>query len=196
MRPFVPLTLVAALAVAVSACNSSSNDNVTPSATEEATASATGTEAATAGAMSAQQFADAVAASDMFEIESSKIALERAENQAIKDFARMMVDDHTKSSAALKEAAGVASPAVAVAPKLTAQQQTDLDALKNAKANFDALYALKQSAAHAAALAMLQQYAASGDSAPLKAFAAKTAPVVSEHLEKARGLTKSPEGAL
>jgi putative membrane protein len=192
------LLLTTAAALALSACGSRSDapdaeGTTTADATipDEAVGAATGTAADTAAApTTAQGFADAAAASDMFEIESSRLAQTMAKNQAVKDFAAMLVTEHTKSSAELKAAAAQATPAVTVTPKLTPQQQSDLDALKNAGANFDTLYAQKQVPAHEKALAMLQGYAANGDSAPLKAFASKTAPVVQKHLDQARKLPK------
>ena len=66
-----------------------------------------------------------------------------------------------------------------------------LDALKAAgPEQFDALYLSQQIPAHEQALAMLQGYAQSGDVAALKDHAAKTAPVVQKHLDRARELSR------
>ncbi|WP_188643730.1 DUF4142 domain-containing protein [Tsuneonella deserti] len=135
----------------------------------------------------AQGFVDQASASDMYEIEAGKLAQQTGKSQAVKDFGAMMVKDHTKSSADLKAAAGKAD-GVTVAPKLTAKQQSGLDALKSAGDNFDATYKQQQVAAHEQALSMLQGYAQGGDNGALKEFAAKTAPVVEGHLAQARKL--------
>lgn len=187
--------LIPAAALALSACN---NRAETPAAEDtmatdmpadaEATADAGMSGAGMASSTTAQGFADTASASDMFEIESSKLAQTMAKDAAVKDFAAMMVKDHTQSTADLKAAAAKADPAVTPAGRMTAAQQADLAALKGATTNFDALYAQKQVAAHSATLGVLQRYAESGDAAPLKAFAAKTAPVVSRHLDAARKL--------
>ena len=71
---------------------------------------------------------------------------------------------------------------------MTAKQQSDLAALKQAGDRFDSLYKTQQIAAHEQTLALLQAQAANGTAAPLKAFAAKTAPVVEKHLAEARNL--------
>lgn len=191
-----PLLLLAAASLAVTgACKKSEPTTDTSDAAADAAVAsidAAGTGSATADsaamAMSAQTFADKASASDMFEIESSKLAASMASSAAVKDFATMMIAGHTKSTAELKAAAAQATPAVSVAPHLDAQQQADLDALKGAGAGFDKLYAAKQVAGHQAALAMLKGYAASGDSASLKAFAAKAVPVVQGHLDRAQKL--------
>jgi putative membrane protein len=136
-----------------------------------------------------QAFVDQAAASDMFEIESSKLAATMAKSTAIKSFAAMMIADHTKSTAALKAAAGK-TDGVKAAPTLTAAQQADLDALKSAGGDFDTLYAAKQAAGHEKALALLEGYAGHGPAGPLKDFATKTAPVVEGHLGEARKLNR------
>ena len=195
MRAILPLS-AAALALSLAACNSNSNDTATPAATEEASADAMPADAGASDAVMAdsgmastpQGFADTMAASDMFEIESSKLAQSMGKSAAVKSFAAMMVKDHTKSSADLKAAAGKASPAVTVKPEMTAGQRAELDALKNAGDNFDTLYAQKQVAGHEKALAALQGYAANGADAALKDFASKTAPVVEGHLGQAKKL--------
>ncbi|WP_066659760.1 MULTISPECIES: DUF4142 domain-containing protein [unclassified Sphingomonas] len=138
-----------------------------------------------AAPMSGQQFADAAAASDMFELESSKLAQQKGQSAGVKEFAAMMIKDHTNSTAKLKTAAGEADPAVTPKPALNPEQAANLDALRAATgAEFDALYTQQQVAAHQKALAMLQSYAANGDVAPLKAFAGETAPVVEAHLKQ------------
>lgn len=136
-----------------------------------------------------QQFADTAAASDMFEIESSKLAQDKAESAAVKDFAAMMVKDHTNSTAKLKDAAGKADPAITPNPALNAEQTANLEALRGVSgAAFDTLYKEQQVAAHREALAALQGYAANGDVPAFKAFAGETANVVEGHLKHASSL--------
>lgn len=137
-------------------------------------------------ATDARGFVNAAAASDRFEIEAGKLAQSQGRSQAVKDFGAMMERDHTKSTAELKTAAATAK--VTPAPEMTAKQQSDLAALQGASDNFDTLYKQQQLAAHQQALALLQGQAAGGTAASLKAFAAKTAPVVQQHLEHVQRL--------
>jgi putative membrane protein len=53
---------------------------------------------------STPDFVKEVAISDLFEIESSKLAAQRASDEATKSFASKMVTDHTKTSTELKQA--------------------------------------------------------------------------------------------
>lgn len=148
-----------------------------------------GNETAAVTPMVGDDFANSVAASDMFEIESGKIAAQKGTSAAIKDFGTMLQTDHKKSTADLMAAGSKVEPAIKPAPALTAEQQANLDKLKAASgAEFDRMFAAQQVAAHQKALAALQAYSAGGDAQALREFATKTATVVQGHLDKARGL--------
>lgn len=135
----------------------------------------------------AQSFANAAAASDAFEIESSKAALATSKSAAIKRFAQSMIDAHTSSTAKLISAATQAQ--ISTDPTLNADQAARLAELKGKSgADFDAAYVSAQKAAHQSALDALKSYAASGDSVPLKAFATEMVPTVTAHLNIANGL--------
>jgi putative membrane protein len=53
---------------------------------------------------STEGFLASVAAGNQFEIDSSKLALERAKSATVKSFANRLVDEHTSAGARLKEA--------------------------------------------------------------------------------------------
>ncbi len=134
-----------------------------------------------------QEFVNQAASSDLFEIRSSELALERAQNERVRGFAEMMIADHTQASenlAVAAEAAGVTVPADML--EAHAAQFEALEAVE--EAGFDAAYVDAQRAAHEEALALMQGYAQSGDSEPLRDHAAATAPVIETHLEHVRGL--------
>ncbi len=135
-------------------------------------------------------FITEAAASDMFEIETGRLAQERATRAEVKQFARMMVEDHGRSSAELKKLAGGLTPAVTPPTGLPAPLQTRLDALRAADgAAFDRLYLEQQAAAHDNALALHRAYAERGDNDALRSFADRTAGVVERHREQVRTLS-------
>ncbi len=188
----VTLTTVAALAIAAAACadTDSANDVSTDVNLAEHTAAndVLGANQMDNGAAAmptdAAGFANAAAATDLYEIESSKLAADKAANAEVKAFAQHVRTDHEKSSAELKSVAAQAN--VAVAPRLDAEKQGMLDKLKAASgAEFDRLFLEQQKTAHTKALAMLQGYSSSGDNDALKAFAGKTATVIKGHLDHA-----------
>ncbi|ANI79070.1 DUF4142 domain-containing protein [Sphingobium sp. EP60837] len=136
-----------------------------------------------------QAFADAAAASDMFEIESSKLAKTNAASTAVKRFAQSMIKAHMDSTTKLVEAAGQAAPSIAPKVVLSANQQQVLDGLKLKKgAEFDAAYIATQREAHQATLEELKAYSSNGDVPSLKAFATALVPIVTGHLNMANGL--------
>jgi putative membrane protein len=126
------------------------------------------------------------AASDQFEIQSSRIASQKATSADVKTFAQMMVDDHTKSSekiAAAAKADGAAQVPTTLDPGHTAQLQ-NLE--KTSGPEFDRLYIDMQVKGHTDALQLHRSYSESGDDAKLKAVATEIVPVVSHHLDEAK----------
>jgi putative membrane protein len=135
-----------------------------------------------AAPMSNSAYVMKAGASDMFEIQSSQAVMD-SQDPKIKDFATMMVQDHTQSTADVTAAASQANVTVAP-PKLSAKQTRDLAMLTKATGPArDALYVKQQKVAHQEALTLHQSYANTGKAAPLKAVAAKIVPVVQHHIE-------------
>jgi putative membrane protein len=192
------LTTVAALALAAAACsgNTEAGNDISTDANLAQDAAAndvlganamTDNEAATAMPTDANGFATAVAASDMYEIESSRLAATKSNSTEVKELAGHLITDHQKSTAELKTAASQAK--VAVTPALDAEKQAMLDQLKAASgADFDRLYLEQQKTAHQKALGLLQSFAQGGDAAPLKAFARKATGVIEGHIEHLNGI--------
>jgi putative membrane protein len=128
------------------------------------------------------------------EIESSRIALARSRNGAVRAFARRMIADHAMMSQALNGGAGVSSAApggaAAAGAALDARNAAlvnDLSALPPG-ARFDASYGAMQRQAHQQAVAMFAAYAQGGYDRPLQAFAAQALPYLERHLALARRL--------
>lgn len=144
---------------------------------------------AAAPASAGQAFADTAASSDMFEIESSRLAAANASSAKVKTFAEQMIKAHTDSTAKLKSVAGSASPAITPVPKLTAMQQQTLNDLKGKTgAAFDTAYSKAQAYGHQMTLDALKTYSANGDVPSLKAFATEMVPIVTAHLNMAKAL--------
>ncbi|WP_312490926.1 DUF4142 domain-containing protein [Sphingomonas sp.] len=143
----------------------------------------------TPAASASQSFVNAAAASDAFEIETSKLALTNGASASVKSFARKMIEAHTASTAKLKATTAGLSPALTPDPTLNAEQQQKLDRLKALNGNaFDQAYITEQTAAHQQTLDTLKAYAASGDVPALKSFANEMIPTVTAHLNMAKSL--------
>ena len=130
-----------------------------------------------------------MAVSDMFEIESSNLALDRSKNNEIKSFARMMAQDHAQSAEKLKDAykkSGIADPLPARLDQGRAQKMARLRSLTGT--DFDQAYMLAQLEGHQQAVDLLQTYSLKGDKPALKMFATEALPTVQKHLGHAQRL--------
>jgi putative membrane protein len=133
--------------------------------------------------MTAPAFMAEAARSDMYEIQSSQLALTKASSQGVKDFAQMMVRDHTNSTQMVMEAARAGGMTPPPPPPLDARRAGMLDQLRGASGPaFDRMYQQQQLMAHKEALALHSGYAQNGDNAALRAAAGKIAPIVQQHL--------------
>jgi putative membrane protein len=133
----------------------------------------------------ATAYVPAAGASDLFEINSSQIAMQRSQNPAIRKYADMLIKHHTKTTAATVKAArraGLTPPPPTLDPGATAS----INELQTAPAaDFDRIYIGQQIPAHQAALDLHSSYGAGGDQAPLRATAKTAVPVVKRHLDAA-----------
>lgn len=128
------------------------------------------------------QYVMKAGADDLYEIQSSQMVM-NSTNPKIKDFANTMVRDHTKSTAEVKAAAMKAGMHPA-APMLSPMQRTMIANLKKVSGTArDTMYLSQQKASHNQALALHEDYAAHGGSAPLKMAATNIAPVVKSHIQ-------------
>jgi putative membrane protein len=141
-----------------------------------------------AASMGSTRFVTAVANAGTFEVEASRIALERSQNADVKAFAQQMAADHAKLGEALRAAAGdIPLPA-----KLDARHETLLAELKASPAEaFDGTYVRQQLMAHKEAEVAFRAEGMKGDDPRLKVFATETLPTIQHHLEMAEALRKA-----
>ncbi len=151
----------------------------------------TGINAALGVTPKTEDFVKEVATSDMFEIESSKLAAQDAQDAAIKTFASQMVTDHSKTSSELKSLVSTGTAKVELPAAMDGAHQSKLDKLKGLKgAEFDKQYVSDQQAAHKDAVSLFERYAKGGDHPDLKVWAGKTLPALRHHQEMAAKLPK------
>ena len=133
---------------------------------------------------STADFVKEAAISDMFEIQSSQLAAQRA-NEPTKAFASQMITDHQKTSNELK------AMVQDIPTALDSAHQKMLDKLVGLNgADFTKQYQSDQVSAHKDAVSLFRRYAKSGDDAALKEWAGKTLPDLERHLETAQNLEK------
>jgi putative membrane protein len=135
----------------------------------------------TFAADNAQEFVNKAASGGMFEVDSSKIAEGKVQDQSVKEFARKMITDHGAANAKL--ASIVADQKLTLPKELDAKHKADLDTLQNSKDPVDGPYVQMQRDAHSDAVALFESYASDGDNPKLKAFAQETVPTLKMHQE-------------
>ena len=188
------LALAATAAIALSSCGPKAPVTTNSTTIDSSVSSTTLTNNAdtmTAAPLpsAAQTFVNTAAASDAFEIATSKLALDNSTSASVKKFANQMITAHEGSTAKLKTVTAGLSPALTPDATLTADQQTKLDAMKTSKGkDFDTAYIAAQQGGHQATLDVLKAYAATGDVPALKDFATGLVPTVTAHLNMANAL--------
>jgi putative membrane protein len=183
--------VIAAPAVAQSPAQVPSRAAPAPAQTQVAPPAVQPGNPSTSGIASSPMTADfvkKVAISDMFEIQSSKLAQQKGDADS-KTFAAKMVTDHSKTTSELKAILKKAKVQAELPKALDAEHQQKLDALKKASgADFNRLYDEAQRKGHQDAIALFQRYAAMGDNQELKAWAQKTLPHLEQHLQMSNQL--------
>lgn len=133
--------------------------------------------------LSASDYVNAAADSDLYEITSSRLALSKSKNANVKSFARQMIADHMTTSKSLMAAfknpdRTITKPSL----KLSTANQSKVELLKNAsKASFDQLYMQQQMQAHQTAWAIHKGYVLDGSDPALKQVASTALPIVERH---------------
>ena len=133
-------------------------------------------------------FVKKAAQDGMTEVQLGKIALDKSQNEQIREFAQRMVADHGKAN---DELASLAKSKGIDAPKTLDAEHEAMVKKMDAKsgAAFDADYAKAMSMDHTKAIALFESASKSAD-ADLAAFAKKTLPTLKEHKQLANKLPK------
>jgi putative membrane protein len=132
----------------------------------------------------------------MAEVDLGKLAAGRSQNEAVKRFARQMVDDHGKANERLVK---IGKSNDALIPK-SPERDPDVQAMRAQleKLNgpqFDVAYISGQIGDHQKTAHLLEHEIGSGQDARLKAHAMETLPTVMHHLEMAQDVLASLTGA-
>jgi putative membrane protein len=123
----------------------------------------------------------------MMEVEAGKVAADKAQSKAVKDYAAMMVKDHTKAGDELKALA--ASKSVTLPAMLAEDEQKHLtDMSAKTGADFDKHYVDMMVDDHDKTIKMFEDEAKDGKDADAKAWAAKTLPTLKQHQDAIKAI--------
>lgn len=133
------------------------------------------------------KFAVMAASGGMMEVQLGELAQQKASSQRVKDFGAMMVRDHTKANDELKNLAGMKNITVPPAPGEDHMDQiTNLS--KKSGREFDREYMKMMVDDHQEDIDEFEKCSNNSKDADLKAFAAKTLPVLRTHLDSAKAI--------
>ena len=147
------------------------------------TAGANGAIGVQAGPITDTEFYRLAMDSSRKEIAASNLALEQSQDQAVKDFAQMMVTDHTAMSQRVAEAAGMAD---AAAPAPDPSATADLQG--KTATDFDRAYASMMVTDHQKAVAVFENASDNASTDEAKMLAEDALPKLRDHLQRAQQL--------
>jgi putative membrane protein len=123
----------------------------------------------------------------MFEVQESKLAVDKTATDGIKQFANQMIDDHTAANKQLAKLAGDKS--VTIPTELEKSQQKQIDDLTQLSgADFDKQYVKDQLDAHKGAVKLFQKEIDDGQDSDVKQFATRMLPILQHHLAMVEAL--------
>jgi putative membrane protein len=121
----------------------------------------------------------------LYEVQAGNLALQKAESAGVRAFAQRMIADHGKANAELAQLATVKG--LALPAELEGEHEAAVEHLNTLSgAEFDKAYMDHMRGDHQKDVAEFEKAAASAQDADIKAFAAKTLPVLREHLQLAQ----------
>lgn len=167
MHPLKPLALLAAAAFAICAVTSLQAANKAES-------------------ISREEFVEEASAKGVAEIETAKLALEKSQNEAIKGFAQMMIDDHRQANQKLADLAKSKDLEVSDDAELLNKAKAMVLKMRG-EASFDKAYMNNQVVAHRETIELFRR-GVNADDAEIAAFARETLPKLEQHLQRAEQL--------
>ncbi len=131
-----------------------------------------------------KEFVVMAATSDMSEAHEGQMAENQATRADVKEFAKMLVQDHTKSYDQLSELA--AKEGVSVPRGIdTAKNKTIVQLVHSSGKQFDSRFIQDEITGHRRAIAAFKREAKRGQDAEIRDYAAKMIPVLESHLHEA-----------
>jgi putative membrane protein len=131
-----------------------------------------------------KSFVEKAAKGGMEEVAISRVAIERATNPQVREFAQMMVSDHTGANSDLM-ALAMSKNVMLPAKDISVEKWEK----RNAK-GFDEEYMEKMVSDHKDTIELFEKESKKGEDADLMNFAGKTLPTLVAHLAKAQELKK------
>ncbi|HET9713293.1 MAG TPA: DUF4142 domain-containing protein, partial [Pyrinomonadaceae bacterium] len=175
--------------------NTSQNQNANARANRNTGATgATGEQAGMANLSSQDRdFLMDAAMGGLMEVELGRRAIQQGASDAVKQFGKRMVDDHTKTNTELTTLA--TSKGITLPTEIDEKHRGEMRKIANMTgADFDRAYAKMMLSDHKKDVSAFEKQSMKGTDADLKAFATTALPTLKEHLQMAEALNPAPAG--
>ncbi len=134
-----------------------------------------------------EKFLKTAGESGMAEVKTATLGTQKAERADVKEFATMLVTDHTKVNEELMALAKAKN--VQISAMVNADAADDFKALeKESGAGFDKAFLSHMESTHKDSISNFEDAEKNGADAEVKAWASKTLPALKHHLEKIKEL--------
>ncbi len=186
--------VIAFTGVAGWAQQSSSSTRSTRSTESTSSTKSTSDTSGASASSSEKHFIAEAAQADMAEVELGKLAEKNASDRSVKDFAKKMVDDHSKNQKKVDDTAsklGVSVPA-----SLSAKDQAERDKLsKLSGPEFDKAYMTDMVRDHKKDVATFKRESTSAKNDVVQTYASETLPTLEDHLKQAEDVNAKVNGS-
>ena len=140
-----------------------------------------------------EAFARKAVQGGMADVKLGELAQEKASSDAVKQFGKRMVEDHTKANDELKQAAS--KEGFTLPTDLDPKDEATYDSLAKLSGDaFDRAYAKDMVKDHQQDIVEFRREANTGKRDAIKSFAAETLPTLQEHLKEARQMGQKVSG--
>jgi putative membrane protein len=180
----IPFLLLAG--IYISACNGNNETTESTATTDSVSSSTMDTSNNNAGSAMVDEkvmdFAKDASTGGMMEVELGNLAQQKAKSQKVKDFGKMMVDDHTKLNNEFKDIASKKS--IDLPATVTDDQRKEIDDLsKKSGADFDKAYVNMMVDDHKKDIAAFKKAEGDVSDNDVKNFITNSLPTLQNHLD-------------
>jgi putative membrane protein len=144
----------------------------------------------TTSSVNDNDFAKEAGQGGMAEVKLGQLAEDKGSSQAVKDFGKRMVEDHSAANEKLKDVAS--REKVTLPNKLDKKDQKTYDQLSQLSGEaFDRAYAKDMIKDHEHDISVFKDEASNGQNPAIKDFASQTLPTLEDHLKMAREMERT-----
>ena len=190
MKKLSVITMIALAACMFQACSGNKDSAETADSINAERDSANAVEAGVAADEGDAKFAVDAANGGMAEVALGKLAEGKAVNAKVKEFAAMMIADHTKANDELMALAQ--SKNITLPQAVSSDKQATMDNLtKKSGSDFDKAYVDQMVDDHKKTISLFEDASKNAKDADIKAFVDKTLPTLRTHLEHVNAIHDS-----